>query len=106
MARGYGGGNMNQMMRQMQKIQRQMEETQQKIDETVLEGSSGPVKVEMNGKREVLRVSIEPEAVDPDDVEMLEDMLVVAMNDALKQVQELSEREMGRVTGGLNIPGL
>ena len=105
---GFGGGNMNNMMRQMQKIQKQMEETQEKVDNTEMEASAGggAVKVRINGKREVLAITIDPEIVDPEDVEMLQDMVLVAVNDALKQASELSEKEMGRITGGLNIPGL
>lgn len=112
MARGFngprGGNNMNNMMKQMQKIQKQMEEAQAKIDETEIEATSGGgvVKVRVNGKREVLSLTIDPEAIDPEESEMLADMILVAVNDALKQAADLNESEMGRLTGGLNIPGL
>ena len=106
---GFGGaGNMNSMMRQMQKLQKQMAEAQEKVDLTEVEASAGGgmIKVTMNGKRELLSVSINPEAVDPDDVEMLQDMIMVAVNDALKQVEKMQEKEIGGLTGGLSIPGL
>jgi len=106
---GFGGaGNMNNMMRQMQKIQRQMEEAQAKVDETVLETTSGGgmVSIKINGKKEVLEIKLNPEIIDPEDVGMLEDMLLVAVNDAIKQATGLQEKEMGQITGGLSIPGL
>lgn len=106
---GYPGGfNRNNMMRQMQKLQKEMEEAQDKVKATVLEASSGGgmVKVTMNGDRELLSVDINPDAVDPEDVEMLQDMILVAVNDVLKQAGDLNEQEMGKLTGGINIPGL
>ena len=109
MARGFGGGgNMNSMMRQMQKVQQKMEEAQQRIDETVMQASAGGgvVQVEINGKKEVLQVKINPEIVDLEDVEMLEDMVLVAVNDAIQQAVKLQETEMGKVTGGISLPGM
>lgn len=109
MARGFGGGgNMNSMMRQMQKVQQKMEEAQQRIDETVLESSAGGgvVQVKINGKKELLQVTIDPEIVDPEDVEMLQDMVMVAVNDAIQQAVKLQDTEMGKVTGGINLPGM
>lgn len=106
---GFGGaGNMNSMMRQMQKLQKQMAEAQEKVDLAEVEATAGGgmIKVTMNGKRELLSISINPEAVDPDDVEMLQDMIMVAVNDALKQVEKMQEKEIGGLTGGLSIPGL
>ena len=105
---GFGGGNMNSMVRQMQKMQKKMEEAQEMIDQTELEASSGggAVKVRINGKREILGITLDPEIVDPDDVEMLQDMIMVAINDAIAQITTLNEKEMGKLTGGLNIPGL
>lgn len=106
---GYSGGmNRNNMMRQMQKLQKEMEEAQAKVRATVLEASAGGgmVKVTMNGDRELLSVEINPDALDPDDVEMLQDMIMVAVNDVLKQAGNLNENEMGKLTGGLSIPGL
>lgn len=111
MAKGFPGGrgnNMNNMVRQMQKMQKKMEETQEKVDQTELESSAGGgmVKVRINGKREVLEIAIAKEVVDPDDIEMLQDLLLLAINDALSQADQLNEREMGKLTGGMRIPGL
>lgn len=102
------GNNMNNMMKKMQRLQRQMEETQQKIDATEIETSAGGgvVKVKMNGKHELLALVIDPEVVDPEDTEMLADLVMVAVNDAIQQATALNESEMGRLTGGMNIPGL
>lgn len=92
----------------MQKLQKEMEEAQAKVRATVLEASAGGgmVKVTMNGDRELLSVEINPDALDPDDVGMLQDMIMVAVNDVLKQAGSLNENEMGKLTGGLSIPGL
>lgn len=105
---GFGGGNRNNMMQQMKKLQRQMEETQKRVDETEVEATAGggAVRVCANGKREILSITVEPELLDPEEVEMLQDLLLVAINDVLRQAGELQEREMGKITGGLNIPGL
>ena len=103
-----GMPNMNNMMKQMQKMQRDMEEAQQKLEETEFSATAGGgiIEVVANGKKELLSVKIEKEAVDPDDVEMLEDLILVAVNDVLNKVSETSEKEMGKFTGGMNIPGL
>lgn len=102
-----GGGNMNNMMKQMQKVQKQMEETQAMIEAMELTASSGGGVVEatVNGKKQVVSIKIDPEAVDPDDVEMLEDLIVAAINEGIRQVSEKGEQEMAKVTGGINIPG-
>lgn len=104
----FGSPNMGNVMKKMQQIQKQMEETQEKVNETVIEASAGGgvVTCSMNGKRELLSITIDPEILDPEDVEMVQDMVLVAVNDCLKQVEDLNESEMGRITGGLNIPGL
>lgn len=103
-----GGGNMNNMMKQMKKMQKQMEESQKKIEETEVTATSGGgmVEAKVNGKKELLSLKIDKEAVDPEDVEMLEDMIMAAVNEALRQASEMSEREMSKITGGINIPGL
>lgn len=110
MARGrsFPGGNMNNMMRQMQKMQKQMEEIQEKVNQTEVEASAGGgvVLVTANGKKEILSIKLDPEILDPEDVEMVQDMILVAVNDALNKASELQEKEMGQLTGGLNIPGL
>ena len=93
---GFGGGlNMQQMMRQAQKMQEQMAKAQEELAETVVTGSAGGgmVEIELTGKREVESVTIKPEAVDPDDVEMLEDLIAAALGDALNKVSE-KEKEM------------
>lgn len=102
------GGNMNNMMKQVQKMQKQMEEAQSKMEESVVLGSAGggAIEVKANGKKEIIEINIKPEVVDPDDIEMLEDLVLVAVNDALNQADQMMAREMGQITGGLNIPGL
>lgn len=100
--------NMNQMMKQAKKMQAQMEKAQAALAEKEVEGTAGGgvVKVTANGHKQILNIEIQPEAVDPDDVEMLEDLVTAAVNEALKQVDELVAQDMGKFTSGLNIPGL
>ena len=113
MARGgfpgmMGGANMQQLARQAQKLQQQMTQMQEQLDAREFEATSGGgmVTARVNGKRELLSLTIKPEAVDPDDVEMLEDMVLAAVNEALRTAAETVEREMGKLTGGMNMPGL
>ena len=113
MARGgfpgmMGGGNMQQLARQAQKLQQQMTKVQEELDAREYEASAGGgmVTVKVSGKKEVLSIEIKPEAVDPDDVEMLQDMVLAAVNEALRTANDTTEREMGKLTGGLNMPGL
>ena len=96
-------GNMNNLMKQAQKMQKQMEESQKELEEKEFTASAGggAVEVKVNGRREVLQVNLAEEAVDPDDVEMLEDLIMVAVNDALRQVDESTAAAMSRFTGGL-----
>lgn len=107
-----GFGNFSQIMKEAQKqaqvMQKKMEEMQRELKERVVEASSGGgmVTAKMNGRQELLAVQIDPEVVDPKDVEMLEDLVVAAVNQASKKSQELYEQEMAKLTGGLNIPGL
>lgn len=98
-----GMGNMQGMMKQMQKLQKEMEQAQEYLNglEFVGQSTSDFVQVKMNGKREVLDVVLKPEVVDPDDVDMLQDLLVAAMNDALNKVEERSQEVMGKYTKGL-----
>ncbi|CAM3279712.1 YbaB/EbfC family nucleoid-associated protein [Sporolactobacillus spathodeae] len=100
-------GNMNNMMRQMQKMQKQMAEAQDQLKEEVVEGTAGGgvVTVQANGQKQILAVAIQPEAVDPDDVEMLQDLVVAAVNDALTKADELTAQRLGKFTKGLNLPG-
>ena len=95
---GFGGGGMNmqQMMKQAQKMQEQMQKAQEELEETEVEGTAGGelVTVTLNGKKKLLGVSIKPEAVDPDDIEMLEDLIVAAYNDAYEQAEELANEKL------------
>ena len=107
--RGMGGGaNMNQMLKQAQKMQEQMLKMQEEMEAKTYEATSGggAVKVTVDGKRELLDVTISPEVVDPDDVEMLQDLIVAAVNEALRKVEAESTAQLGSITGGINIPGL
>lgn len=103
-----GGGNMNNMMKQVQKMQKQMEDMQAEIAEREVEASSGggAVNVKVTGKKTLVELKIDPEVVDKDDVEMLEDMIVAAVNEAFRKADEMMEQEMKKLTGGVNIPGL
>lgn len=102
------GQNMGQMMKQAKKLQEEMAKTQVELQEKVIEGSAGGgmVTTKVNGKQEVLEININPEVVDPEDIEMLQDLVMTAVNDAIKQSQDLASAEMAKLTGGLNIPGL
>ena len=108
MPQGYGKPDMNSLMRQAQKMQEQMKAKQEELEATEYTGSAsgGLVSVVMTGKHQVTSVSIKPEAVDPEDVEMLEDTVMAAVNEALRLAAETTEKEMGKLTGGFNIPGL
>ena len=108
---GYGGGsggNMNNMLRQAQKMQEEMEHVQAELEARTYEVSSGggAVTAVINGKKELLELHLKPEIVDPDDVEMLEDLLKAAFNEAIRKVEDTASDEMGKVTGGLKMPGL
>jgi DNA-binding YbaB/EbfC family protein len=96
------------MMRRVQKMQEDMQNAQAEVEASVFEAAAGggAVTAKVNGKKEVLEVKIAPEVVDPDDVEMLEDLLVAAVNECMKQADAAMESKMGAVTGGLNIPGM
>lgn len=100
--------NMNQMMKQVKKMQQQMMKAQEELGNREFEGTAGGgvVSVTVNGHKKVLAVNIKPEAVDPDDVEMLQDLVLTAINDAMNKAEESGAQEMGRFTGGMNIPGL
>jgi DNA-binding YbaB/EbfC family protein len=120
MAKGRGGGsrvpgkmpggspNMNQMMKQVQQMQAEMEAAQQALAEATVEGSAGGgmVKVTVTGAGEVQGVKIAAEVVDPDDVEMLEDLVLAAVSDGLRRAQDLQQESMGAVTGGVDLGGL
>ena len=108
--KGMGGGpqNMNAMIKQAQKMQEDMEALQAELDERVYDISAGGgvVALKINGKKEVLSIDIKPEIVDPDDIETLSDILVAAINEAIKRVEDTNSAEMSKVTGGMSVPGL
>ena len=99
---GMGGMNMNALMKQAQKMQKQMEETQAALAEQVIETTSGggAVKISITGKKEIKEIKINPDVVDPDDVEMLEDLILSAVNEALRQADEMANGAMSRIAGG------
>ncbi len=103
MAKGMGD-----MMKQVAKMQQKMEEVQKELAEATVEGSAGGgmVKVVANGNQDIISIKIEKEVVNPDDVEMLEELVLSAVNQAKEKAAELQAQSMGSVTGGLNIPGL
>jgi len=105
---GGGMGNMQQLMKQAQKMQAEMQKMQEELGNKTVEATAGGgmVTVVANGKQEILSIKIDPEVVDPDDVEMLEDLVLAAVNEAHTRVQEMMAQGMSRITGGLNIPGL
>ena len=105
---GYGKPDVNALMRQAQKMQDEMKAKQEELEQKEYTGtaSGGLVQVTMTGKRQVTAIKIQPEAVDPEDIEMLEDLVAAAVNDAVRAVDEDAEAEMGKLTGGMNIPGL
>ena len=99
---------MGNMMKQAQQLQSKMMKLQEELADKTVESSSGGgmVTVAANGRQQILSIQIEKEVVDPDDVEMLQDLVLAAINDALAKAQEMVSSEMGKLTGGLNIPGL
>ena len=99
---------MGNMMKQAQKLQSQMMKLQEELADKTVESSSGGgmVTVVANGRQQIVSIQIENEVVDPDDVEMLQDLILAAVNDALAKAQEMVSSEMGKLTGGMNIPGL
>lgn len=111
MAKGKGPmipGNMNNMMKQVQKMQKEMQEAQARIEEQEFEATAGggAILVVVNGRKEVIKIELKPEIVDPDDIEMLQDLVMVAVNEALKTADETMSKSMDKLTGGMNVPGL
>lgn len=100
--------NMNQMMKQVKKMQEQMLKAQEELAEKKITGTSGgeAVTVEVNGHKKVLSIVIKPEVVDPEDIEMLQDLIMTAVNDALKKAEDMANDDMSKFTGGMKIPGL
>ena len=121
--RGFGGGmmpgNMNNLLKQAQKMQENMQKMQAELEAKEIESSVGggavtvtsqlalwSPAVKVNGKKELIDINIKPEVVDPDDIEMLQDLVLSAVNEALRSVDEMQASQMSKVTGGMNIPGL
>lgn len=102
-----GMGNMGNMMKQMQKMQKKMLKAQEELQATEFEASvgGGMVTVKANGAKEILEVNISEEVVDPDDIEMLQDLILAAMNEVINQIDEKTNETMGQFTKGLNLPG-
>ncbi|WP_196594557.1 YbaB/EbfC family nucleoid-associated protein [Pectinatus sottacetonis] len=100
------GGNMAGMMKKVQKLQQEMAQMQNELKKKTVDVSSGGgvVKVIMNGEKQVVSLTIDPSAVDPEDVEMLQDLISAAINEAVKKVDEMMSSEMGKLTNGLNLP--
>lgn len=103
-----GGGNMQNMLKQAQKMQRDMAKMQEELAEKTLEVSAGggAVKVTVTGEKKLTALSISPDVIDPDDKEMLEDLVLSAVNEAMRQMDEAVAGQMSKLTGGMNIPGL
>lgn len=102
------GGNMNNLIKQAQKMQQQMEKVQGDLETKEFEASvgGGAVIAVANGKKHITKINIKQEVIDPDDVEMLQDLILAAVNEAIKKAEEESSKEMGKLTGGMNIPGM
>ncbi len=100
---GFGGGNMQQLMRQAQKMQEQLQQAQEKLEEQEYEASAGGgmVNVTVSGKRELTKVTIDPQVVDPDDIDMLQDLIMAAVNEALRKGEEARESAMNRMAPGM-----
>ena len=101
-------GNMNNILKQAQKMQENMQKMQEELETKEVEASvgGGAVTVKVNGKKEVVDITIKPEVVDPEDIEMLQDLVLSAVNEALRSVDDMQSSQMNKVTGGMNIPGL
>ena len=103
-----GGGSMQKQLQQMQAMQRKMEALQAEIEEKEMTTTAGggAVTVTVNGKKEITSLQLKPEIVDPEDIEMLQDLIMVAVNEGISQIEEMSNAEMSKLTGGLGLPGL
>ena len=103
-----GGGSMQKQLQQMQAMQRKMEALQAEIEEKEMTTTAGggAVTVTINGKKEITDLQLKPEIVDPEDIEMLQDLIMVAVNEGIRQIEEMPNAEMSKLTGGLGIPGL
>jgi hypothetical protein len=103
-----GGMNMNSLMKQAQKMQKQMAQMQDELAEKKLEISSGggAVKITVNGEKQIVDLKISPDVIDPDDVEMLQDLIMTAVNEAIRQMDEAVNSQMSQITGGMSLPGM
>lgn len=103
-----GGMNIQQMMKQAQKMQREMEEMQEDLKNKSLTVSAGggAINVTIDGNKQITELTISPDVVDPDDIDMLQDLVISAVNEALRQMEELSSSAMSKITGGLSLPGM
>jgi len=103
-----GMGNMSQILKQAQKMQENMLKVKEEVEQKSVQASAGGgmVEVVVSGKMELLELKIKPEAIDPDDPELLEDLIKAAVNQGLKNAQAMIQEEMGKITGGVNLPGL
>ena len=107
---GFAGmpGNMSNLMKQAQRMQRQMEEMQKEMETMEFEGTAGgeAVKIVVTGKKQVVNVELKPEVVDPDDIEMLQDLIMAATNEALRKIDEYHDAKVNGISGGVNLPGV
>lgn len=101
-------GSRNDMMKKIQEMQENMQNVQEEVENSEFTASAGggAVEVKVSGKHEILGIELKPEVVDPEDIEMLEDLLIASLNEAIRKANDTMESKMGQVTGGLNIPGL
>lgn len=101
-------GNMNNMIKQAQKMQQDMLRAQQELEEKEIEASAGggAVTVKISGKKELLELNISQDVVDPDDIEMLQDLIIAAVNEGMRKADDMSAQQMSKLTGGMSIPGL
>ena len=104
---GFGGGNMNNLLKQAQKLQKEMEEAKKNLEkkEFTTTSGGGVISVKINGKKEIIELKLKPEIVDKDDIEMLQDLIISCINEAYKKVDDDSNDQMSKLTGGFNIPG-
>ena len=105
---GYGPKNMNQMIKQAQEMQERIAQVQDEIEESEFKVSAGGgmIEITINGKKELTALEIKPEVVDPDDIEMLQDLIMAAVNEAIRTVEDTTNAEMDKIAGGLNVPGV
>ena len=102
-----GMGNMNNMMKQVQKMQKEMAKLQEEVEQRQVEASAGggAVTVAVTGKKEIVSIELKPEIVDPEDIEMLQDLIMAAVNEAIRKADDMVSKEMSKITGGMNLPG-